>query len=506
MEINLSGVNVPTKVLNELLSEIYPDEKELYEPKLTPLIIAAASARISRDPRSIEKLIDEAIKDIPKAKKSAQDIAFGMGHHSIADHVLFNFSIENVSRLAIEAIEERRIGAGYTEKSQRYITLDGDFVTPEEFSEKDKERFTELVQLQNKTYFELKDKILENLKQESQNSKLRDLEGKAKEDARYVLSLATEGQLTCSYDGEAVEHAIRTMRYSGLIEVKNISKELEKAVEDYKEIVQLVDPETFKRLNNGKEPEELNFKFTKKNLALLAERTFQTIHPSSFSMPIKEKLGNVNLLQDFGQDRNITAALLYANSKKDIISCYNVAKTLLNNPSKSKEFMKEALKYLSEFDKVPREFEVGNWIFEADISSSCFAQLKRHRMATLLKQDYNLDLGVVIPDSILNVKGEEKFRNIIQDSSDLYTEFLPKYGAAAEYCLTNAHKRRVLFSLNTRELYHFSRTREDNHAQWEIRKLANNMCALAKNQMPITTILLGGKHEFDSLRKEIYGS
>jgi thymidylate synthase ThyX len=46
--------------------------------------------------------------------------------------------------------------------------------------------------------------------------------------------------------------------------------------------------------------------------------------------------------------------------------------------------------------------------------------------------------------------------------------------------------------------------REDAHAQWDIRYKANKMVNLAKEVAPLTTMFMGGKHEFDNIRKEIY--
>ena len=71
-------------------------------------------------------------------------------------------------------------------------------------------------------------------------------------------------------------------------------------------------------------------------------------------------------------------------------------------------------------------------------SSSAFAQLKRHRMMTLLSQDYDPDLGIVVPDSIREVGLEQQLKDVCDRSAELYNEFLPRYGRAAEYCLTNA--------------------------------------------------------------------
>jgi thymidylate synthase ThyX len=135
-------------------------------------------------------------------------------------------------------------------------------------------------------------------------------------------------------------------------------------------------------------------------------------------------------------------------------------------------------------------------LFELNISSSCFAQLKRHRMATIIVQPYSTTLGISIPESVIKAKAVGLMRKAAGDSEKLYRKLKSRAGDAAEYALTNAHKRRVLIGINLRELYHFSRLRSDVHAQWEIRHISDMMSELAEEEMPAGTTLLGGKDSF----------
>jgi thymidylate synthase ThyX len=123
---------------------------------------------------------------------------------------------------------------------------------------------------------------------------------------------------------------------------------------------------------------------------------------------------------------------------------------------------------------------------------------------TLLSQDYNPELGYTIPESIKAIGMEEELKKVLDKSTELFKEFKNRYGKTAEYCLTNAHKRRVLISVNPRELYHISRLRMDGHAQWDIRNTANEMIELGKEYAPATFILAGGKDQFKGIKKEVY--
>ncbi|MBW2991536.1 FAD-dependent thymidylate synthase, partial [Candidatus Woesearchaeota archaeon] len=302
VEVKLAGMNVPVYILKDIkelreridessrlrgseLLRILVELEELSE-QFTPEILSAAYARISRSPEDVNELVVEASQDVTKARKSNENIIYGMGHHSVADHAIFNFNITGVSRLAVESIEERRI-AGYTEKSQRYITLDGDYVKPKEFSSEDLKKFEELVEFQNDFYFRNNPKLFDYLKKKFskeinklEGRKKKDyekkLEGSAKEDARYSLCLATEAQLGCSYPGQTLELAIRKLKHGRLTEEREISKQLfDETVQYAPSLIQLTDPEIFRQHNPGQELQEDNFKYTKQNLRDIVEKAFE---------------------------------------------------------------------------------------------------------------------------------------------------------------------------------------------------------------------------------------
>ncbi|HHE36234.1 MAG TPA: FAD-dependent thymidylate synthase [Candidatus Woesearchaeota archaeon] len=540
VQVILAGTNVPIRIRHELegligylRSSPEHNTEKLEHARLkleelinqfTPEVICAAYARISRSKKNVDELLEEALKDIPRARKSNEAIIFGMGHHSVADHAIFNFNIRGASRLLIEEIEKRRIGAGYTEKSQRYVTFKGDFVKPREYSDQDLRRFEELVKQQNEFYHKTNKRLSEHLKRkfagkirklsdEEAKEFVKQLEGRAKEDARYALSLATKTQLGCSYTGQTLELAIRRGRHGRLQEEAEWFKQLFEQARIYApSLIQLADPELFRHHNPGQELKDDYFKYAEQDLRRLVEETFRNNHRAldyykqinrdEFITPPDYKY--VTRVKSDHADTNIIAALLYEYSKEDLEDSYALARLLIKE-GEAEDFMKKALKHLSEHDKVPRAFEMSSGlIYGAIISATCFAQLKRHRMMTLLSQDYDPGLGFTTPQNIEEIGADKELRRVINNSSELYYEFLPRYGKAAEYCLTNAHRRRVLISINMRELYHVSRLREDEHAQWEIRTLVKNISRLEKEQSPISTMLLGGKHEFQKIHNNAY--
>jgi thymidylate synthase ThyX len=157
------------------------------------------------------------------------------------------------------------------------------------------------------------------------------------------------------------------------------------------------------------------------------------------------------------------------------------------------------------YDVLLREFEFTDLTFSLIVSAGCFGQLKRHRIASLTCQGYEPELGLTIPESVIQVGEEKEFIRIAKKSEAVYKKIEKKHSGVGTYILTNAHRKRVLLRINLRELYHISRLREDPTAQWDIRDKANKMSALATKVMPITAALLGGKSDYPKIYQAVYG-
>jgi thymidylate synthase ThyX len=151
MKVTLAGYNIDSVVIEELKKNS-PPRKDI-----TPETLSASYARISRDPRPANELRAIARAEVERARRSNRNIIFKMGHHSVAEHAVFNFDIVGVSRLALEEIEKFRL-CSFTEKSQRYIKLKDDFVVPDEVKKAGlKEIFVDMIKAQNALYRKLYD-------------------------------------------------------------------------------------------------------------------------------------------------------------------------------------------------------------------------------------------------------------------------------------------------------------------------------------------------------------
>lgn len=497
LKVILSGYNVDSEILDDLKKGIW-DGKE----NVTPETLSAAYARISRDPRPVDELRKIAREEVDKARKSNENIVFKMGHHSVAEHAYINFDILGISRLAIEFLEEARL-CSYTEKSQRYITLKGDYVIPDEYDEEDKKLFINIVEIQVKAYEKLFLELLEyqkKLNSEFLNTKngLTIIEGWAKEDARYVLPLATECQLGFSTNARNLEYIIRKLKYSPFSETKKLGRQLfESAKKIVPSLIILSDPEAFKK-QFGWDVSDGFLKYGKNILKDINRK-----YLDGFKDFNKNNLTDEVELVTFTEkpDVKILAALLYSTGKMPYRFLLSIAE-IMKNDGIAEKYIKEFFGIFSEYDAMPREFEFVNFIFDVVLSASAFAQLKRHRMMTILKTDYDIDYGYKIPPSIIEIGEQKYFEEIMYETEKIYKKLKEKYENAAEYVLTNAHKRRVLLNINLRELYHISRLRMDKHAQWDIRDISTKMVEKVKKVSQLTGALLSGKDNFKNTKSQ----
>jgi flavin-dependent thymidylate synthase len=482
MKVILAGYNIDREVIEELKRSSPPRDD------ITPETLSASYARISRDPRPVNELRAVARAEVERARRSNQNIIFKMGHHSVAEHAVFNFDIIGVSRLAIEEMEKFRL-CSYTEKSQRYNTLTDDFVVPEEIKKTGMEEiFVRTIRAQNALYHSLyrrlKSYFFEKNKEMAAEAKRHSiLDGWAKEDARYVASLATQGQLGMTLNARNLESMIRRFASKKLEELREFNRKIYALAKEVAPSIIL-----FTEAND----------FDSKTYLELEEKAHRRLEPS------RKNKGLVSLVDCTSEaDAKLMASLLHTSSLLPYRDCLSKARRL--KPKEKKDFLKTAFRHMEFYDFALREFEYVSLTYDLIVSASCFAQLKRHRMATLTAQKYNPGLGVTVPPSVEATGSKKEFMEMMEETGRVYSLLKEKAGQGADYVLTNAHRRRVLLKVNARELYHISRLRQDAAAQWDIRQAAAEMSGLAREVMPLTCLLLGGKDAYPELYKSVFG-
>ncbi len=505
MRIELAGFNLDAALIAECR------QRGIRPEALTPETVAVAYARISRDPAPVTELRARALSDVAAARRSAQAIIFEMNHQSVAEHAVFNFDVLEVSRLAVEALEWHRL-CSYTEKSQRYQELMGDFVVPEEFKGEPRVLFERAMALQKKAYEEAYRALRAHLIKAdppaaATRAGLRELEGRAKEDARYVMGLATAAQLGFTANARNLEYMIRRLRAHPLQEVRALADAFfTLAGEVAPSLILLTDPSEYER-TFGRPLSEEHFTRTHPHGRELAEAVLGSgSRPVDGTSPFPRQ-GDVRLVDHTPEpDRAVLRALLHAHSTVDAAACDEAAARFVSEPEEGERFIREYLRFANPWESATREFEAADFTFEVVLSAACYGQMKRHRMSTQLVQDYDPALGFTCPPLVQEAGLEGSFQEVYEQASETWERLRRVHSQAAAYVLTNGHRRRLLLKADVRELYHIARLREDAHAQWDIRQVSTDILVLARRQAPLALLLAWGKDVFTERRAELEGS
>ncbi|HBE01579.1 MAG: hypothetical protein A2096_05690 [Spirochaetes bacterium GWF1_41_5] len=504
MQITLAGYNIDLDALNQAIQDLeksVPDVSGALSAlkSLTPETISASYARISRDPRPIGKLREAARTDLSAARKSNQAIIFTMGHRSIAEHACFNFDLLGISRLAVEQIERSRL-CSYTEKSQRYITLAAEYTVPAEIINAGFENaYRSLVEKDQYAFYfsvlpELEKWHTENTPDDffqamgilqNDAKKKQVIEGLAKEDARYALPLSAHAQLGLTINGRNLEQLVTRLRSSGLTEEKDAGEKL------YNLAYGLA-PSIIKYLDESD----------------YYKNTYSEIKDFFAGLLRKNKPGKTKpacVFSGLKPDISIPAAFLFSSGSLDYKTCLSLAGNF--TPAFQKKLLGLSLQYKDHFDPLPREFEIQNTVCELTVSASCFAQIKRHRMNTIICQAYSPHLHFTIPPSVAGIGKKNEFEKLMLKTGDFYFR-LEKAGVPAcalPYVLTNAHRRRVLLAANIRQVYAIAMERLNLFAQWDIRGTIKEYLGAMKKTAPYMLQAACGKHEYHSIKSLFMG-
>jgi flavin-dependent thymidylate synthase len=432
----------------------------------TPEVLSAAYARISRSPKRIDQLREEAVREVDASRRSNTRIIFGMGHASVAEHAIFNIDIIGISRYLAEFVQKSRL-ASFTEKSQRYVKLHGDFVTPHEILGTPLESsYRTLIDRQNSLYHKLSEAGEKWFTQQGLDAKAA--AERAREDARYVLSLATETQMGMTLNVRSLERLLRRLGKLHFHEAIQLRDRIQDLVEGIApSLVRYTEPDPYDSNRVGVESTEP--RLWDDDVRLLSG----TENPDDLVL-------SMAMARDTGD--NPDTALHYISQ--------------LSLEQKKAEYDK-LFSGMEGYHPAPEPFEFADFTFALRMSSCAFAQFKRHRISSRIRTARHPNLQAVFPEWFQHVGMMQPIEEMMVTCTNLWNDLRSINPEIADYALTNAHAVQVAYRMNLRELYHFARLRCDGHAQWEIRALATRIVEIVKAKAPLSAALMMGKDEFD---------
>ena len=374
-------------------------------------VIAHAFAKTSRSPGTFQEMVSELTET--QSDKFHSKWVLEYGHNSIAEHAMIHLAVEDVSRLAVDALESGRL-ASYTEQSTRYQTKTAESV----FIGKDWSRaFVEDYKQTVKKLFDVYDKI--NASAKTSGKKLGFV---GYDFARFLLPTATKVNVGLTINARSLRRTLCKMLASTHPEIRELADQLTDSAKK------------------------------------VAPSLLRHVKACNTSLRLREMGKNLNLVH--GSSCNSEAPISVVCRKfdvnyQDILTdlAYEYGDVPWGQNRWSKAPLEEFLAEIGEHDATPRAFENGLISFEIESDYGSYYDMKRHRMATLHVQEKSFgNSGYVIPGyKILKEIG------LLDD----YIEAMETVAAIRQkwihlpesiYLIPNAYRIRYKMTMNPREL------------------------------------------------------
>ncbi len=177
-----------------------------------PEKVIAGAAKLCYSPKDIQGTMEQSDQ---KKNQEFVKMLVNMGHESPLEHISFTFGIEGVSRSLTHQLVRHRIGASYSQKSQRYVEEKGfKYIIPPAVEENSRalSLYEKSMEESAAAYNEITELLysdhIESLMNQGKTEKMAKKEAKKKaiEDARFVLPNACETKIIVTMNARALLH------------------------------------------------------------------------------------------------------------------------------------------------------------------------------------------------------------------------------------------------------------------------------------------------------------
>ncbi len=440
----------------------------LLDPQqLPPETIAVTFAKTSRSPLSFREIAEELSDE--KSSEFHEKWVVGYGHASVAEHAVLHIAIENISRLAVEALESNRL-ASYTEKSTRYQKWGAeDYYLPLEFSKPAlRKLYEETCRMLFSVYQEslpMLKKVVEqeNPRQENESEAAweRRIRTEYVDECRFLLPAAALANVGMTINARELEHAIIKMLSHPLDEVRQMGNDIKTAaLQETPTLIKYADENDY----------QLN---TRQHLRQIAGR---------FSPPGDTQEWCQLIDWDPENETRILAAALFSQGNFSYTQANQIVIDLAE--SERLTLVKAMLGHLTRHDIPLRELEYSTFTFDVIIDQGAYNELKRHRMMTQTPQALTPYLGYAVPRRLGDCI-QDRFDAAMRQVTQAYEILAETAPDAGSYIIPNACNRRVLLTMNLRSAFHFLALRSASNAHFSIRRLARRMAEQIEKCCPI---------------------
>ena len=428
-------------------TRVYP-----LDPGMTQEQMAVTFAMTSRSPEPFDEIAQRVTEE--SSAQFNERWVLSYGHSSVAEHAVLHLAVENISRVACDALEDNRL-ASYTEKSSRYqvmtktgfhlpAELDGWPAQRAEFQEVCRALFGHYQGLLNRLREHLQDTV-EALEDETAPAHRMRLRRQATDAARSVLPAAILTNVGVTANARTVSNMISKLLSSHLQEERKLGQRL--LAEGGKTAPTL--------LKHAGASEHLRL-----NRPKPGPYTWQD-HPG-------QEIGSELKEMTVYPEMDIAAAILYGEGEGRLEDARRTAGRMGRDQLIG--VIDRRMREMGDHDGAIREFENADLLLELMLDYGAYREFHRHRMQSCWPQPMTVGLGYRTPGLVGEAGLEGEFQEAMETARQGCAAIGPLCPQAAPYLVTHAHHRGLIVRMNLREAYHVLRLRTSLLAHESIRE------------------------------------
>lgn len=515
--------NMPEEVVAAISSRVSraePSIRRVFWNEYIQPILAAGGEEGSEMVRSIQHLKDGGMEKVANSERARTFFRTWLaeyGDDSIAEMGNLHLGIEGISQIAVKEVEDVRIGLSPIEKSSRYVKfgqqVDGEYqyVVPDEIAklgppagmEQDaSEMYVELVDLLYETYVDQNPVLAERLRTlfpksdgESQNVWRNTLRAKAFDVLRAYLVGATQTTVAVSANARALESLVNRLYASKLTEMRWLGKQIHQEVKK-------VTPSLLSRPGTARGQQQQIYL---ENLDDTAQRwADETIDGLEIGQE-QDQVELIDVESEMEAQIKLVAQLMYKKTSGVTLRQLREAARGMSE-EKRKELIDSFLNLRKiRQNKVPRAFEEVGYKFELTGNLGMYRDLQRHRMNSPERQIFTTELGVDIPQDIIDAGLEDQFVLLMQCADEVRVRLLESGASSevAQYVVPYASKVRWTVRMSLRELYWICELRTGMQGHPDYRKMAQQMYEKVRQVHPsLVDKMMVDLNDYDLARRE----
>jgi len=462
----------------------------------------ALMSRYSRSDKGMRRIfLDEFLKNPNRGEEFYNRVLLEYGDDSVAELGEAQIAIEGVSNVAVQKIEDRRIGLSYLEKSSRYVAFDQKingkykyYREPVIMNSKYADRYIEACELDFDTYHKHLESMIKYVQEKEPievmtfrdsesgldvlfgNLKIqKDIDAakriynatakaKALDILRSLLPAATLTNVGITGNGRAFEYLLSFLFGSQLEEERNIAKMLH-------DELNLVIPSFVKRANDkyGKALQEY-FDKTQETVKVIVKK-----YLSSVTIQSREHVSLIDYEDNETAEVKVVSAILYEQAEGHSLKQIGEIARSLSAEERRRIIDTYTSHRANRRHRPGRAFEVVDYTFDLLTNFGIFRDLHRHRVLTLERQLLTTKHGYDTPAEVIELGIQKDFDYCMYKTKEVYQLMANELPLQAQYVVNFAYRYPYFMKMNLREACHLIELRSVPQGHPDYRRVAQKM-------------------------------